>query len=171
VTGGKADQIKTQIVDKSLHAEAPVSVAAAYECPATSFVRAGFEMDSEKTRIVKRGPAAALPVAAPSSGGAFPPIVAYQGKGIQIRFDFAKAPSNESMTAINATIVTNQPSVADFNMQVAVPKVRECMQRGFSQSWFPAYHRCSQARTPACSTSACRCRQRRARPCRPTSRR
>eukprot|EP01047_Picozoa_sp_COSAG01_P044026 COSAG01_NODE_3950_length_5502_cov_2.057561_2_plen_691_part_01 len=96
VTGGKADQIKTQIVDKSLHAEAPVSVAAAYECPATSFVRAGFEMDSEKTGIVKRGPAAALPVAAPSSGGAFPPIVAYQGKGIQIRFDFAKAPSNES---------------------------------------------------------------------------
>jgi hypothetical protein len=79
-------------------------------------------------------PGPAPPVAVPSAGGAFPQIVAYQGKGIQIRFDFAKAPSNESMTAINATIVTNQPSVTDFNMQVAVPKVRECMQSGLSQS-------------------------------------
>eukprot|EP01048_Picozoa_sp_COSAG05_P002868 COSAG05_NODE_125_length_17331_cov_16.188058_13_plen_148_part_00 len=46
------------------------------------------------------------------------------GNGIQIRFDFAKAPGNESMTAINATIVTNQPSVTGFQMQVAVPNVR-----------------------------------------------
>ena len=44
------------------------------------------------------------------------------GKGIQIRMDFAKAPNNPAMTAINATVVTNQPSVTDFTMQAAVPK-------------------------------------------------
>ena len=69
--------------------------------------------------------AAPAPVAAPpavGAGGAFPQIIAYQGKGIQIRMDFAKAPNNASMTAINATIVTNQPSVTGFQMQAAVPK-------------------------------------------------
>ena len=64
--------------------------------------------------------AAAPPVGAPA--GAFPQIIAYQGKGIQIRMDFAKAPGNASMTAINAMVVTNQPSVTGFQMQAAVPK-------------------------------------------------
>ena len=65
---------------------------------------------------VRPGP----PVGAPA--GAFPQIIAYQGKGIQIRMDFAKAPGNASMTAINAMVVTNQPSVTGFQMQAAVPK-------------------------------------------------
>ena len=64
--------------------------------------------------------AAAPPVGAPAA--AFPQIIAYQGKGIQIRMDFAKAPGNASMTAINAMVVTNQPSVTGFQMQAAVPK-------------------------------------------------
>lgn len=83
--------------------------------------------------------AAPAPVAAPppvgGAAGAFPQIIAYQGKGIQIRMDFAKAPNNASMTAINATVVTNQPSVTGFQMQAAVPKyIRMQMVR----SPFPA---------------------------------
>jgi len=85
--------------------------------------------------------AAPAPVAAPppvgGAAGAFPQIIAYQGKGIQIRMDFAKAPNNASMTAINATVVTNQPSVTGFQMQAAVPKyIRMQMVR----SPFPALH-------------------------------
>jgi hypothetical protein len=79
--------------------------------------------------------AAPPPVGAPAAG-AFPQIIAYQGKGIQIRMDFAKAPNNASMTAINATVVTNQPSVTGFQMQAAVPKYIR-MQMVRVPSWPP----------------------------------
>ena len=67
------------------------------------------------------GGAAAAPVAAATPSGGFAPIVAYKGKGIQIKMDFAKPPGKPNMTAVTATCITNG-QVTDFTMQAAVPK-------------------------------------------------
>jgi len=63
--------------------------------------------------------------------------------------DFAKAPNNPAMTAINATVVTNQPSVTDFTMQAAVPKyLRMQMSPASSTSMPPNITQVRAARPP-----------------------
>jgi AP-1 complex subunit gamma-1 len=59
------------------------------------------------------------------------------GKGIQIRLDFAKAASNPALTAINATAVTNQPSVTGFQMQAAVPSYLKMQMQPASGTSMP----------------------------------
>jgi len=84
------------------------------------------------------GMGGAAPAPPPAAPGSFPPFQAWNKNGLQIEFACTKDASNPSVTAIEASFTSAQPTpLTGFNFQVAVPKYMKLQMSPASSSTVP----------------------------------